>query len=492
MKSLKSLLIPFIVMIVLVAVAIGVIISNNTGKTEEITDTSVEVLYVDTQTISSIEVIDNMGNGIGFQSYRNDDGNVEWSLLDKYASESEINSNGVSSWVAVLSNFYANATIGDSSTLDLAEYGLDNPTYTITINNFDGVTNRIFVGNKTVNDQNCYFMLEGDSNIYTITSAKYLYCGYSLIDFLATQILDIDYSNIATLEFIRAEDNLDMITSCEVYETGSPKFTAISPFSIGCSTYFNDIVSNLVGLQITSFVDLTDEQVADYGLNNPAYTFIFTMVDGTSCKINLTNEINGYYYGTCSNVDGYFQLSSMQLSGLNSSLVMLLDSYIVYYSAYEMSKIIGTYGDQTFEYEIDTDGSISETNAVAMLNLRNAKVFNSNNRSYAAILFESLITISISGVDTEADPEFDPEITFTYITNDYRTFELSFVVRDGTSYYVFLNGEYTSFVVPKTQIFHDGGDNTFDYGAWTAYELAEEAIDNAINGIYDRPVSAEA
>jgi len=490
MKSLKSLLIPFIVMIVLVVVAIGVVISNNAGKGEEVSNETVQVFVLDASMISSIEVVNNTGNGIGFQSYYTSDNILCWSLLDKYDSGVEINSNGVASWVAVLSNFNANATIGDSANLNLAEYGLDNPVFTITITGYDGVQHKLFIGNKTVNEENCYFMLEGDSNIYTITSAKYLYCGYQIIDFLATQILNIDYSNVATLEFIRKEDNLDMVTSCEMYATGTPVFTAISPFRIGCSSYFNDLVDNITDLQITSFVDLSEEQLSDYGLENPAYTFILTMKDGTSLEVNLSNEINGYYYGTCSNIDGYFQLSSMQMSGLNTSLVMLLDSYLVYYSANEMSSISGTYGDQSFTYDIDTDDSISSSNAVAMLNLRNVKIFNSNNRSYAAILYESLITISISGIEADANPEFNPEVTFTYITNDYQTYELSFVVRDGTSYYVFLNGEYTCFVVPKTQIFHDGGDNTFDYGAWTAYEIAEEAIDNAINGIYDRPVEA--
>ncbi|MCQ2515670.1 MAG: DUF4340 domain-containing protein [Saccharofermentans sp.] len=491
MKSLKSLLIPFIVMLVLVAVAVGVIISNNINNGDDIvSNESVDVFYIDTTTISTIEVLNNEGSGIGFQSYLSNEGIQCWALLEEYATDAEINMNGVSSWVAVLSSFYSSATVGDSNDLGLSEYGLDNPVYTVIITGFDGVEHRIFIGNKTVNESNCYFMVEGDSNIYTITSAKYLYCGYRLIDFLATQILNIDYSNVATLEFIRAEDNLDMITSCEIYETGAPIFTAISPFQIGCSNYFNDLVDNITNLQITSFVELTEDEVNDYGLANPAYSFILTMVDGTSLEINLSNEVNGYFYGTCSTVDGYFQLSSMQMSGLNTSLVMLLDSYLVYYSAYDMSKITGTYGDVSFTYEIDTEDSISSPNAVAMLNLRNVKIFNSNNRSYAAILYESLITISISGVETDVNPSFDPEVTFTYVTKDYHTYELSFVVRDGTSYYVFLDGEYTSFVVPRTQIFHDGGDNTFDYGAWTAYELAEEAIDNAINGTYDRPVEA--
>ena len=54
-------------------------------------------------------------------------------------------------------------------------------------------------------------------------------------------------------------------------------------------------------------------------------------------------------------------------------------------------------------------------------------------------------------------------------------------------YYVFLNGEYTYFVVPTRELFNDSGTDTYNYGAWTAYELARQAIDNQVAGIYDIP-----
>ena len=123
--------------------------------------------------------------------------------------------------------------------------------------------------------------------------------------------------------------------------------------------------------------------------------------------------------------------------------------------------------------------------------MRDAKVFTSSGRSYAAILYESLITISVSGIDLEADPEFEPELEFTFITNDYQTTTLSFVRRDDNSYFAFVNGEYSYFYVPATQLFQDAGTDTYNYGAWTAYELANEAIDNAIAGIYDIPADGD-
>ncbi len=493
MKSLKSLLIPFIVMVALVVVAIGVVISNaKEASTQETQAEAENVVSIGTNLVSSLEVVNRDGTGIGFQGSMDDQGMVIWSLMDKYDSDVPISNDAVSSWAYMILNFLSNGKIGDSSELNLAEYGLDNPAYTIIVTQYDGSVIQIYVGNKTADGGSCYFMVDGNPNVYTVVVAKYIYCGFQLIDFLASASLDIDYSLLSTVEFSRTSDSVDILATCELYETGDPMFTAISPFAIECSPYFATLIDKIVTMDITSFIDIPDDMLADYGLDEPAYSFVFTMSDGRIVTVDLSANINGYYYGKSNVVDGYFKISELQIDGLETQLMILLSSYLVYYPATEMSEINGTYGDQSFSFEISTSGSISAEDATAQLNSRNAKVFTSEGRSYAAILYESLITISVSGVDVEADPEFDPAIEFTYITRDYQTITLSFVERDNNSYYAFLNGEYTCFVVPARELFNNSGTDTFNYGAWTAYELAVEAIDNEISGIYDIPADEAA
>lgn len=493
MKSLKSLLIPFIIMVVLVAVAIVVVVSNSKeSSTEETGAVSENVITVSNSLISSIEVVRQDGTGIGFQGSIDEVGNTAWSLMDAYAADVPLNNDAISSWAYILSNFMSNGTIGDSSELNLAEYGLDNPSFTIVITQFDGTVNRIFIGNKTATGSDCYFMVEGNPNIYTVVSAKYTYCSFQLIDFLESVTLGIDYASLSTLEFKRASDNLDLLCSVSLYETGDPMFTVIDPFNIECSPYFTTFIDNVVQLEITTFVDIPDDMLADYELDNPAYEFTFTFNDGRVVTLNLSTDIDGYYYGTSNVVVGYFKISDLQITNLDTQLMMMLGSYLVYYPATEMLKISGTYGDESFVYDISTNGSISADDATAQLNSRDARVFTSEGRSYAAILYESLITISVSDVDIDADPAFEPVLEFEYITTDHQTHTLSFVPRDNNSYYAFLNGEYTCFVVPASELFYDSGENTYNYGAWTAYELAREAIDNSVAGIYDIPVTEDA
>ena len=481
-------------MLVLVGVAVAVIVTNSRQADTEQSGAASEqnVLAVSTSLISSIEVTKADGTGIGFQGAVDEAGNTVWSLMDKYSADVPLNNDGVTSWAFVLSNFMTDGTIGDSSELNLAEYGLQNPVYTITITQFDGTVDVVYIGNKTAAGNDCYFMVEGDPNIYTVAAAKYSYCGYQLIDFLETVVFGIDYGSLSTVEFKRASDGIDLIATCELYETGDPIFTAVSPFEIECSPYFVTFIDSIVNLEITSFVDIPDDQLADFGIEEPSYEFIFTMDDGRVVNVNLSSSIGGYYYGTSNVVDGYFKISELQVSNIDTQLMMLLSSYLVYYPATEMQRITGTYGDQSFTYEISTDGSISEEDAIAQLNSRDARVFNSDGRSYAAILYESLITISVSDVDTSADPEFDPVLEFEFITSDFEHHVLSFVQRDNNSYYAFLNGTYTYFIVPASELFNDSGSDTYNYGAWTAYELAQTAIENQIAGVYDIPTEEAA
>ena len=494
MKSLKNLLIPFIIMVVLLAVAICTIVINSkdSGTVESGTVDSDVVIDIAPNIMSSIEVINRDGTGIGFQGAVDETGSVLWSLLDKYDTDVPLNNDAITTWAYMLGNFMSNGNIGDSSSYNLADYGLDNPQYTVVITQFDGSVSKVYVGNKTADGASCYFMVEGNPDIYTVVLAKYTYCGFQLIDFLATVTLGIEYSNLSTVEFKRDFDGIDLVTACTLYETGDPNYNAISPFEIECSPYYVTLIDKVVNLEITSFVEIPDDQLSEYGLDDPYYEFTFTLNDGRVVTLNLSSSVNGYYYGSSNVVDGYFKVSELQIDGLNTQLMMLLSSYLVYFPATDMSKITGTYGDESFTYDISTTGSISADDATARLNQRDARVFTSEGRSYAAILYESLITISVSDVDTEADPAYEPEVEFTFITNNYQTYVLSFVPRDSNSYYAFLNGEYTTFIVPKSELFNNSGLDTFNYGAWTAYELTVEAIDNSIAGTYDIPVEEGA
>lgn len=493
MKSVKNLLIPFVLMILLLIGSIVFFIYKKNTKPAETEDTLIDVLYVDNNTVKSITTQSSNADfkTVKITASQNTDGSLLYAYegddLDDTLSYSQ---EDMSSYVALLSSYSCEALI--SSEGNFAEYGLDNPVYTITLETFDGSKSVVYLGNKTPDSSYCYMRVDGSNDVYTVAVAKMIKAEYQGIDLLESQILDVDYSKIDTVEFDRTTDGLNIEATCEIYEeTGDPQYFIHKPFNIQASAYFENLVEYVCTLEITSFMDISDDQLSQYGLDKPTFHFCITMDSGEKKDIYFSSDLGGYYYGYIAGMKNYFMVSDQQIKGLETPALTLLNSYISYYSACDISSIKGTYNGDSFDFELNVNdtAAISDDDSTVTINGRNAKIFNSDDRSYCAMLFESLVCIEIGGIESESSvsPDAIPVMTLTFVTNDYETTEYDFYQRDTDSYYVYVNGEYSQFYVYSRELFNDGGSDTYSYGVWPAYSMLLTAIDNSIDGIYDIP-----
>lgn len=496
MKKLKKLLIPFIVFCALLLVVIVWAITSAVNKKEKVEPrTNFNVLFIDIDEVSQLRVDQPEGKNIIINVSLDDNGVAVGSYAGSDASDNtEYESSSLISYARLLINYAATSEVIAPD--NIAEYGLDNPTYTITITSVDGTVNTIRFGGKTYDNNGVYFMVNDDPNVYITAALKETYCGYSAINFLSTHVMDIDYSNINTVQFVRNYRNnpaecCDFTASCQINsETGEPEYLITEPYEIMASPYFDNLVEYIATLDITSYIEIPDEELASYGLDNPTFSFRFVMKTGEIIEIYLSDMKDGFYYGYSSDLDYYFMIAEAQITGLDTPVLTLISSYISNYSASKVTRIICSCGDESFTYDLDVNygTSISADTSTANLNMRDARVFTSSNRSYAAILFESLVCIDIGGVDVEASPELiDPYMTITFSTRDYVNKTLDFVQRDSMTYYVFINGVYSNFYVYDRELNRDGGQDTFSYGVWPAYLRTVEAINNQVGGIYDIP-----
>ena len=490
MKSVKSLLIPAAILLVLIVVAVVylVIPKKDDEHSGEVSNESVSVLSISNSEIERFSMHKKNGDDLEFTSVVDSQtGEQEWTLV---GNDNEISQYAVSSYVSILSSYVTTGII--SAPDDLSEYSLDDPDFTVDITKFDGTSAKIIFGSYTFDNAGVYFMVDGDPNVYITAKLKRDYCDYKLIDFASTGILSIDFADVESVEFIRDNDDVDIVAS-PVAEDGSfehPSFMVTSPVECPANNNFENIVDFIGSLQISGYEEISDSDLAGYGLDDPTYEFIFSMNDGSEITVSLSAKMNGRYYGYCSEVEGYFSINELSFSGIDTPLMSLLDSYICGYEANEVSSITGTYGDASFVFELSIHNSMSETGAAATLNSRNAYVrIVEGGRSYASILFDSIAGMQYSGVDADADPELDPALSYRIVTNDYQIVDIDFVARDDGSYYVFRDGEYTGFYVVPSVLFAYGGNDPYGYGSWAAYELTVEAIDNSINGIYELPGS---
>ena len=494
MKSTKNLLIPFIILIALViGVVIYFVVSNNMIKeTSEYSSGSIDIVYFRSSDINTLTVYNNETNYTSvIKSVVDSNGFTKFEYQgDDYNPGENYSQWKISDYVEVMSYYSGNAKV--STTANLAEYGLDKPHFTISITSMNGSVTNVYLGNSSPDGKYCYMYFSGSDDVYSIPSIKLDYAVKTSVDFLDDISLNIDFANLKTVHFDRNTDNMVLDVNASTNASGVTSFEVYKPYKHGTSNYFSKLVYMITELTISEYIDISDADLPKYGLDNPEYHLILTTNDGQVTELYFSKKINGFYYGYMNGVNNYFKVSEYQITGLEMQETVLIDPYIVTYNAKDISSITGTYGDKTFKFEIyvpEGETLTSDRSSVS-LDGRNAKISDSDGRSYCSVLFESLTCIEIAGieVDTNFNPSVDPVISFTFVDTSFNSTVYDFYTRDNNSYYVFENGVYMNFYVYSVELFNNSGADTYKYGAWSAYELLSEAITNNKNGIYDIPV----
>ena len=492
MNKLKKLIVPLVIMVLLiVGLIVFVIVKKNSGGEEEEIDYNVFTVADDQ--LSKFTVVRKEKPDLVIGVNVDASGLVTYEYLsedkDPAASYSD---SSISSFLKIMCSFYANNLVIKNG--NLSEYGLSDPEYKLVYELRDGTSTTILLGHDTYDNVSCYFMIEGSDTVYSIAKIKKSYADYSSLDFLQAQLLDIKYADVTEVQFDRLSDNAHLVATCNTAESSSESgsmFYFVKPFKIKAGSYFSSLMSQIFELEISSYTDIPDDQKAMYGLDNPMYHFGISKKTGEKVELYLSKRIGDYYYGYSNITDKYFVISYLQLSYIDNSITALIDEFVAYYYADEIASVTGNYKDQSFLLEMDVpkDTRMSDDSTVLKLDKRDAKIFSSSGRNYCSVLFEALATIKIDGVDTEAKPAFDSEMTLTFNTKNYVTYKVDFVKRNENSYYVFVDGEYSYFYVNSKELFYNAGQDTYSYGVWDAYLLLKTAIDENIGGIYDIPAN---
>ena len=186
MKSIKSLIIPAAILLVLIIVAIVyfVVPKKEEQHDKVISNEAISVLNISNSEIMRFTLHKKEGEDIVFASeLDSESGSQTWSID---GTDMEISQSAISSYVSILSSYVANSTIFEAG--DVAEYSLDDPDFTITLDKYDGTTTHIYIGSYTFDNDGVYFMLDNDPNVYITAKLKRDYCDYTLIDFASTRL----------------------------------------------------------------------------------------------------------------------------------------------------------------------------------------------------------------------------------------------------------------------------------------------------------------
>lgn len=493
MKTAKNLLLPLIIMILL---GIGVVVffavdKNKNQGIEPSSVTNVDLLYISPVEVASVNVL-HRDSGINVKIDKKTSGSGSYVYtysgsdkgLDSYSQTI------MGDFLNSLTSFVGCIPLSDNA--NLSEYGLDNPAFTVTITKNDGSSNVILIGDLSPDKESCYVCAAGSKAVYSIFYKKYETASYVAKDFLDKKIAAIELSSIESVRFERRKDSLDLSANA-VYDESADiaTFKFVKPFEVDSSSYFDRLIENICYIEANEYEDPTNENLSKFGLSNPSYTVTLRAKNALVYKFDFSSVMNGFYYGRLNGSGKIFKVTSDRIDNLESPLLVLLNSYVFYDTCDDVLSIECSSSERSFVMKLDVpkEKSFSDLEAQVSLDGRNAKVFSSSGRSYAAMLYESIFCIDIGGVDYTASISESavPVMTITVFDRNHSSVVYTFFKRNAESYYVCKNGEYTKFYVYGRELYNDGGTDTYDYGIWPAYDLLTKAITNNLNGVYDIP-----
>ena len=246
MKKYKSLVILLTVLVVLVVAY--VVTGQLKKKSAEKENEQKQIAVLDMSDITSIQYT----NGTNTMSFIKE-GGTWYSESDK---EFPLQQSSLKTMAETFGTLSANRELTDGDTL--ADYGLEEPQYTITLKDADGEQQNIYTGNAAGED---YYMTVGDKEkIYTVD-----YSVVNAMNFDLDSMLQKD-----TFPSIGA-DNIKKVTITKVGET--------TEYDADNSDQSDDITAIGGGLGAAYFVDCVDysvqaDELAQYGLDEAQRTTV--------------------------------------------------------------------------------------------------------------------------------------------------------------------------------------------------------------------------
>ncbi len=190
-KKKKQLLSLIGIFAVLLICYIGITIYADKQEEKESEEAKASTIYM--TDISDVEAITYQGGMDTLSFKKNEDG--EWYSTDD--KEFPLNAETVENIVSVYSNLAAERELKDGD--DISAYGLDEPTYYVTMTDSDGGETTVNIGNAAEDDY--YAMVAGESTAYTIAADKITDLQTPLTDMAA---LD-DFPNIGSGNLVSEE-----------------------------------------------------------------------------------------------------------------------------------------------------------------------------------------------------------------------------------------------------------------------------------------------
>jgi hypothetical protein len=435
-----------IILVIIVAILAGIYVLVNKTKPENTENTDLIMLtdYISNE-IESLTLENPEGT---FVIVKKDD---EWVLSSP--TDLKYDSSILSSIVINASSVVADKLVEENA-LDLSQYGLDDPV-NVRLKTKEGEETVLEVGDKTPTKSGYYAKLADKNDVYIISTYAGDYLVRGRNDIRSKKLFDFAPDDINTLAMNRKGQNVfrsvkekDTIASWTMTEPikGNMNDSALSP-----------MLEALANTTVVDFVDDKPFDLAQYGLDAPAYEFEFGTETAGTYKLSMGDEkVKGStIYAKLDSSDEVFTVSMSSYNAfLDKPLKEIVSVFAYIVNIEEVKKIDLTMDGKTTNMVLDVykdeEGKLDADKDKFYVNGIDASGKDENNNQPFRKFYQALIGISLDEVDVEGKPEGDAEITINYTLKD-GSMKVEFISKDENYYYVAINGEYAGILVKKNK-----------------------------------------
>lgn len=386
MKSLKTIIIAGIVLLVLIIASVVIvrIPDSSSGEVEETTNVSTtkESVYVinrdysDLVRFTVVPTERDLGEDVSY-SYASEELDVKistttddkGSMVYEYEvspdpGKFEYNTSMFRSMMYTLTSISATNLVEEDAK-DLSIYGLDEPTAVVKTYYADGSEVDIIIGSMAPVDENYYCMTSDSGNVYTIGSYVDSLLvrrpiEYRDITLFPTYTEDDIYTNIDWVSMTsRDGDTIEIALDAQQeneYNTEKSQYVMLQPYK--CSGNATTIQSNILDIVSTltlgSIVkDIDEDEYAEYGLDHPAK---LEMTDVAGNEVHLligkTCPNTDYTYCMLEGTDTLITATSGAFSCIDTSYVQFMLRTIWTYSIEQLESVDIVIGDDSYDLDV--------------------------------------------------------------------------------------------------------------------------------------------
>jgi hypothetical protein len=278
-KSTRNIIIIAVVILALIA-GIVVISRLDTSSGDESTASTAEPSYTiysaDTSDLSAV-IVENPSGTIEAENL----GSSVWTI--NKMSNDDIDKNKAYTLASTVSTIISKNKIEENPS-DLSQYGLDNPSITVTMKKNNGTENVLYVGNKSPTLGEYFILLDGDNTVYTLYSYKVDTLMQPLSYYSDFNRFSVEINDINKINIVRSDETINLKIVDDVASATNNVWEMTKPYVSSANDEYvdNNILEPLEDLNFSTLI--TDD--GDYGFDSPTAVVTLNVkpYDSTSGK----------------------------------------------------------------------------------------------------------------------------------------------------------------------------------------------------------------